>query len=70
MKHCDTIYMASIVIDKKETSKPDRGVIKFQRKVLNQAGVVVQEMEAFIMYRRRPQAAVQAQARCNPGEIS
>ncbi|MPZ44328.1 MAG: acyl dehydratase [Betaproteobacteria bacterium] len=56
VKHGDTIHMVSTVIDKKATSKPDRGVIKFQRRMLNQNGVVVQEMEASIMYRRRPSA--------------
>lgn len=54
VKHGDTIHMVSTVIGKKPTSKPDRGVIKFQRRVVNQNGVSVQEMEADIMYRRRP----------------
>ena len=53
VKHGDTIYMTSTVIEKKPTSKPDRGVIKFQRKIVNQNGVTVQEMEASILYRRR-----------------
>jgi len=41
------------VIEKKETSKPDRGVVKFARKVVNQRGETVMEMEATILYRRR-----------------
>ena len=57
VKHGDTIHMVSKVIGKKETSKPDRGVITFERKVINQGGVAVQELEASLMYRRRPAAA-------------
>ena len=52
-KHGDTIRMVQKVIEKKETSKPDRGVVKFARKVLNQRGESVMEMEATILYRRR-----------------
>jgi acyl dehydratase len=54
VKHGDTIRMFSRVIEKKETSKPDRGVIAFQRQCINQTGAVVQEMKATIMYKRRP----------------
>jgi acyl dehydratase len=42
------------VIEKKETSKPDRGVITFQRQCVKQDGSVVQEMKATLMYKRRP----------------
>lgn len=52
-KHGDTIRMVQKVIEKKETSKPDRGVVKFARKVVNQRDEVVMEMEATILYRRR-----------------
>ena len=52
-KHGDTIRMVQKVIDKKETSKPDRGVVKFARQVLNQRDETVMEMEATILYRRR-----------------
>lgn len=54
VKHGDTIHMESTVIEKKATSKPDRGVIKFKRRLVNQNGAAVQEMETTIMYRRRP----------------
>jgi acyl dehydratase len=53
VKHGDTIHMEATVIEKKETSKPDRGVIKFQRRCVKQDGTAVQEMEASLMYRRR-----------------
>ena len=41
------------VIEKKITSNPDRGIIKFDRRVLNQRDTVVMEMEATMMYRCR-----------------
>ena len=56
VKHGDTIRLRSRVIEKKQTSKPDRGVVVFQRECVNQRGEVVQEMTATFMYRRRPQA--------------
>ena len=52
-KHGDTIRMVQKVIEKRETSKPDRGVVKLARKVVNQRGETVMEMEATILYRRR-----------------
>lgn len=52
--HGDTIRLQSRVVEKKESSKPDRGVIKFQRKCVKQDGTVAQEMVATLLYRRRP----------------
>jgi acyl dehydratase len=54
VKHGDTIRMVSRVVEKKESSKPDRGVVTFQRQCVKQDGTVVQEMKAALMYRRRP----------------
>jgi acyl dehydratase len=54
VKHGDTIRMHQRVIDKKETSKPDRGIVTFERRCLKQDGTVAQEMKATLMYRRRP----------------
>jgi acyl dehydratase len=54
VKHGDTVRLVQTVAEKKETSKPDRGVITFQRKCVNQHGEVVQEMKATLMYKRRP----------------
>lgn len=56
VKHGDTIRMVSRVLEKKETSKPDRGVVTFQRQCVKQDGTVAQEMKAMLMYRRRPKA--------------
>ena len=53
VKHGDTIHLEQTVIEKKPTSKPERGIIVFRREIKNQRGEVVQEMEATIMYRAR-----------------
>ncbi|OWU85861.1 acyl dehydratase [Oceanicola sp. 22II-s10i] len=53
--HGDTIRLEQTVLDKKETSKPEKGVITLKRTCRNQRGEAVQEMEATLLYRRRPQ---------------
>ncbi|HKB24911.1 MAG TPA: MaoC/PaaZ C-terminal domain-containing protein [Methylomirabilota bacterium] len=50
----DTITLHAKVIAKKETAKPDRGLITLQRMVLNQRGEVVQEGETDLIVERRP----------------
>jgi acyl dehydratase len=60
VKHGDTIRLHSNVHEKTETSKQDRGVVVFVRKCVNQNGVVVQEMKATLMYKRRPTSAATA----------
>jgi acyl dehydratase len=54
VKHGDTIRLRSRVLERKETSKPDRGVVTFRREVIKQDGTVAQEMKSSFMYRRRP----------------
>ena len=54
VKHGDTIRMHACVLDKKESSKPDRGVVTFRRQCVKQDGTVVQEMKTTLMYKRRP----------------
>jgi acyl dehydratase len=54
VKHGDTVHMRSTVVSKRETSKPDRGIVSFKREFLNQSGDIVQHMTATFMYRRRP----------------
>ena len=49
----DTIKVRLKVTGKKETSKPDRGVVTVQRAVLNQRGEVVQEGDTDLMIERR-----------------
>ena len=48
----DTIRMRARVTAKKETSKPDRGIVTLERQVLNQRGEVVQEGETDLMVER------------------
>jgi acyl dehydratase len=50
----DTIRVRARVAGKKETSKPDRGLITLERSVLNQRDEVVQEGETDLMVERRP----------------
>ena len=54
VKHGDTIRLHSRVVEKKETSKADRGIVSFLRQCVKQDGSVPQEMRATLMYRRRP----------------
>lgn len=54
VKHGDTIHVRTTVTGKRETSRPDRGVVEFHREFVNQRGEAVQEMDVAIMYRRRP----------------
>jgi len=49
----DTIKVRAKVIGKKETSKPDRGIVTLERQVINQRGEVVQEGETDLMVARR-----------------
>jgi len=49
----DTIKVRMKVTDKKETSKPDRGIVTIQRVVLNQRGELVQEGDTELMIERR-----------------
>ena len=53
VKHGDTIHMRSTVVEKKETSKPDRGFVSLQRQCVKHDGTIAQEMKATLMYRRR-----------------
>ncbi|HXG16784.1 MAG TPA: dehydratase, partial [Calidithermus sp.] len=50
----DTIRVRARVTAKRETSKPDRGIVVVERQVLNQRDEVVQEGETELMVERRP----------------
>lgn len=50
----DTIRCASKIIDKRETSKPERGIIIFEEKILNQRDEVTAQWERTCLYFRRP----------------
>jgi acyl dehydratase len=50
----DTIRVRARVAAKRETGKPDRGIVVLERQVLNQRDEVVQEGETELMVERRP----------------
>ena len=50
----DTIHGTVKIIEKKETKKPDRGIVVSHRKIVNQRGEVVNEGDWVMMVRRKP----------------
>ncbi len=48
----DTVHLEMEVVDKKETSKPDRGIIVFSADVINQEGKAVVEGRWTLMMKR------------------
>ncbi len=50
----DTIHARIKVLEKRETSRPDRGVMKRELHVLNQHGEVVQEGIQTFLLKRKP----------------
>lgn len=48
----DTIHLRLTVAEKRETSKPDRGVVTFSADVLNQSGAVVIEGQWTLLMKR------------------
>lgn len=48
----DTIHVEVSVTDKRETSKPDRGVVTYKHRVTNQRGEIVLEADVKRMIRR------------------
>lgn len=49
----DTIYVKNTIVEKKETSKPDQGVVRSKRQLINQNNKVVQEGIILHMVKRR-----------------
>jgi acyl dehydratase len=50
----DTIHVEVEVTEKRETSKPDRGIVRFHHVVRKQSGAVAMEMDKTRMIRRAP----------------
>jgi acyl dehydratase len=48
----DTVHLRLTVAEKRETSKPDRGVVKFSADVVNQHGAVVIEGQWTLLMKR------------------
>ncbi len=51
VKFGDTVHLQMEVLEKKATSKPDRGVVKFAARVINQKDETVQEGEWTLLMR-------------------
>lgn len=51
--HGDTVHCVSKVIDKKASSKGDRGVVTFERRCVKQDGTIAQQYKAKVLYRSR-----------------
>ena len=49
----DTIRVEIEVVEQKQTSRPDRGIIGFMRKAINQRGEMVAELAATCLLKRR-----------------
>ena len=54
VKPGDTIHAKIKVLEKRETSRPDRGVMKRELQVFNQRGEVVQEAIQNFLLKRKP----------------
>jgi acyl dehydratase len=53
VKFGDTVHLQLKVMDKKETSKPDRGIVTFQTNVLNQREELVIDGQWVVMMTRK-----------------
>lgn len=52
VKFGDTIHLESKVAEKKESSKPDRGILTLENKIINQDGRAVIEVQEVVMLKR------------------
>ena len=50
----DTIRVEIEIADKRETKKPDRGIVTYRHRVLNQRGETVMELKLQRMIKRKP----------------
>jgi len=61
--HGDTLFCESEVLEKRESkSKPDRGTVRVQTRVLNQDGVLVAEFKRLVLVPRREHGTPDEQA--------
>jgi len=49
----DTLHVRVVITDKRETKKPDRGIVSYQHEVVNQRGEVVLEAAIKRMIKRK-----------------
>ena len=52
----DTIYVEIEIVDKRETKKPDRGIVTYKHRVFNQRGDTVMELKLQRMIKRKKPA--------------
>ncbi|MCC6191407.1 MAG: MaoC family dehydratase N-terminal domain-containing protein [Anaerolineales bacterium] len=57
VKFGDTVYLRLAVKEKRETSRPERGVVIFDAPIVNQAGQTVIEMQWTLLMKRSAEAA-------------
>lgn len=50
----DTVHVEVVISDKRETRRPDQGIVVRQHRLINQRGEAVQEGTSTLMVRRRP----------------
>jgi acyl dehydratase len=53
VKFGDTVRLQLEVAEKKETSKPDRGIVKFAARMLNQRDELVVDMQWTLLMKRQ-----------------
>ncbi|MCA0243966.1 MAG: MaoC family dehydratase N-terminal domain-containing protein [Proteobacteria bacterium] len=53
----DTLHVEIEVVEQRETRNPERGIVRFMRKAINQRGEVACELGATCLLARRQQAA-------------
>jgi acyl dehydratase len=51
----DTIHVEQTVLEKRETKKPDRGIVVWNIDIVNQSGEMVQKGQSTLIVRRRPE---------------
>ncbi|MFF5400617.1 MaoC/PaaZ C-terminal domain-containing protein [Peribacillus butanolivorans] len=65
LKFGDTIHLEIEIVGKEETSKPDRGIVYFKRKVINQRGKVIQEgTTPMLILRNNPIHKIKEEMKC------
>jgi acyl dehydratase len=52
VKFGDTVHLEFKIAEKKETSKPDRGILTLENKIVNQHGQTVIEVQEVVMVKR------------------
>jgi acyl dehydratase len=52
--HGDTVYAESTVLEKRDSDRPDAGIVKFKLVGKNAAGAAVVEIERTVLIKRRP----------------